>query len=469
MPAKYRFRMYERLASEAPAILEEVRIAATELGLLDGRKNVNPPGADSLPRPNLASEPQDPRETVNRMREVVKGSLGDSLDCCPVSSPAAALWLVRAVALGGTSGRRALELPWRCLMPRQKCLGLLAGADPFPPKYQSLVVGFRSGGPTSDLPASPLASPSFQPVVVPLEGATYACHGPTSSPVSLLAAVRPVPSLEVIATTAETHAPYLAGFIVQGASTPGCGFGERDEKGIHALEKGLSEMAAEFDVPLIIDESFGLPFLSPDPGGSCSRATVFGHPALGGLGLVIGTEDLVVPMLKELGYIPGPAGLSGAVGSPPALLPSPSGLSPVLDLLADLSASPERYRRALDHLGGLVTEELDALARDFKEKLRVRKETGSLSVEINYEDTWEGQLGFPIFSTVDTERGLNLMELGRAAMGITMASVLEASITASLPSDGPGSFALDEERARLELQGLVRLMEIMGKRSGFLT
>jgi hypothetical protein len=89
-------------------------------------------------------------------------------------------------------------------------------------------------------------------------------------------------------------------------------------------------------------------------------------------------------------------------------------------------------------------------------------------VEVNYEDTWRESLGFPIFTTKDSENGVNVLEAGIEVMGLSLVTVREASITLRLPATGPGRFEFDEDRASLEVKGLARLLEIIGKRSGYL-
>jgi len=466
---KHRFRMYQRLVAEGAAILEEAREAARELGLAP--EPAGPPG-----KPEDGGDGRDkglrrPVETtLDRIREVVKNAYGDEYDCCATSSPASALWLAcqAAFAPGPPPSRPALAyVRPRCIVPRQKNLAVPGASNLLPPKYRYLLD--RAAGPTPSL--SPVQD-DFEAVIVPLEGAVYGNHGPSYSAVSLLAGVKPESSLDVLSAAAEVHAPFLSGLFYEGTSTPGCGFGPRDEEGVHLLQKGIGELAAEFDVPRVTHEAFGLPFLGGKTRERCSSATVYGHPAMGGLGLIIGTEDLVTPLLREAVHPPAPG--SAPVTVPPeesgisALSISPDSLLALLDLVTDLAADPDRYKRPLNRLYEVVTAELADLDPELENALRVRKETSSLSVEINYEDTWRDGPGFPIFSAKDSRNGTNLLELGIAAMGISTASVLEASITVHLPNPGLGRFDLDEERTRMDLKGLVRLMQIVGKRSGFL-
>ncbi len=435
---KYRFRMYQSLVAEAPEILEEARKAAQEIGL-HGPANPQKPSA---------SEDRSGEKTVDRIREVVKGRLGDDYDCCVAVTPSAALWMTTQAAFAEADVHPASRvlLP-RCIAPRQKNFAVPGAL--IPPKYRHLSPAYGSG---------PQAQSGFDVVLVPLEGAAYENHGVSYSQVSLLAAVNPEASLQVLAASAEVHAPFLSGIYSQGPSTPGCGFGPLDEQGSHLLHKGLGELAAEFDVPHVTDQTFALPFLDTTEREPGTAATVYGHQAMGGLGLVIGTEDLVTPLLKA-----SPEDLSKGHAHA-----GQSGLPVLLDLVSDLVENPERYTRGLSRLYDAVTEQLGHLDSEFKKALRVRKDSGSLSVEVNYEDTWQEGIGFPIFSAEDSKNGTNLIEAGAATMGLSSVSVLEASIVMRLPNPGPARFELDDERARLEVKGLVKLLEIIGKRSGYL-
>ncbi len=461
--AKHRFKMYQRLVSEAPAVLEQARKAAQELGLPAG--TASPPDkADKDAREQDVARLRPAEAIVDRIREVVKDTYGEDYDCCPASSPAWALRLAwhAAFAPGPGFSRSAVAyVNPRCIVPRQKNLPHPWAMNPLPPMYKYLLDQTADPAPLSR------AQDGFDAVIVPLEGATYVNHGASYSPVSLLAAADPESSLDVLAATAEVHAPFLSGIFSQGPSTPGCGFGPRDEDGVHLLHKGLGELAAEYGLPHLTDEAFGIPFLgriTPEP---CASATVYGHPAMGGPGLIIGTEDLVAPLLREARASPTSVELAEESGVD-AFQADPASLTALLDLLTDLASDPERYRRAVDRLYEVVTSELADLDSGFKKALRVRKDACSLSVEVNYEDTWRDGLGLPIFSVRDSRDGTNLLEACIAAMGISSASALEASITLHLPGLGSGRFGPDEERTRLEVKGLARLLQVIGKRSGFL-
>lgn len=468
MPSKgTRFRMYQDLMSEAPVILEDARKAAQEIGL----------GAIP-PVPGAPGRTAGQEKVLSRLREVVKDVYGDSYDCCPVSSPTLATRLAcqaafspaiftSAASAQASAGHRA-QAPGprlRCLVPRQKGFGLPAGFGPFPPKYKH-IVELSERAQSGAGPEAPTRW-GTDAAIVPLVGATYPVHGVSSTPVSMLASAKHDASLEAIAAAAEVNAPFLCGVFSLGPATPGCGFGPRDDRDVHALPAGLRELAAEFDVPCVIDDAYGMPFAERTPDGPGTSLEVYGHPGMGGLGLIVGTEDLVTPLVKELSLPAvgnGPADDLRA-GAAPA---NPLSLAALLDLLTDLRDDPDRYARAVDRLYDIVTSGLGGLDSNFKQDVRIHKEYGALAVEVNYEDTWHEGRGIPVFTVEDSKAGTNLLEAGISAMGISCASVLEASIIVHLPTPGPARFELDSERIGLEMRGLAKLMEILGKRSGYL-
>lgn len=449
--------MYRELADEAPAIMDEIRKAAAELGL--GGPIARPGEANMSARPGEAgpiarsgetrpvSRPSEAGHGVrstdanssafDRIRDLVKSRYSDNYDCCVVETPTAGLWAACQAAFA-ESGLRQGYAP-RCLWPRQKGLAVSAGI--LPPRYRH-VYGSR-------IPHRPVQTPAFDVVVTPLIGAIYASHGISNTPAALLAASNPEPSIEALAAAAEVHAPFLSGIYSQGSSTPGCGFGALDEDGVHLLQRGCDELSGEFDVALVVDDSHALPLLGEIPVHG-SSVTIFGHRALGGLGMAVGTED-VVAALKA--------------GAPK---PGDADASKLFDTLSGLVENRDRFRRNLARLYERVTEALGKLDAEFRSRIRVRKDLPSLSVEVNYEDTWQDGIGFPIFTVEDTEMGTNLLEAGIAAMGLTMVASMEASITVRLPDPDGGRPEFDEDRAAREMKGLVRLLEILGKRSGYL-
>ena len=78
-------------------------------------------------------------------------------------------------------------------------------------------------------------------------------------------------------------------------------------------------------------------------------------------------------------------------------------------------------------------------------------------------------MGFPIFSIEDMYAGSHLLQVGCSQMGIIATISYDANIFIS-----PGQGTCDEEgniieeRMRLAVKGLLALMEIIGRYSGYL-
>ena len=91
-------------------------------------------------------------------------------------------------------------------------------------------------------------------------------------------------------------------------------------------------------------------------------------------------------------------------------------------------------------------------------------------MEINYEPTWEGEgLGFPIFSIEDMYAGSNILQAGLSQMGIIPTIAYDGNIFISLGLSTTNEEELLEKPMRKAIKGLLRLMEIVGRYSGFLT
>jgi hypothetical protein len=131
---------------------------------------------------------------------------------------------------------------------------------------------------------------------------------------------------------------------------------------------------------------------------------------------------------------------------------------------------PEVLTKPVDDLYNIVKEEFDKIDPKIKEGLILSKSYNSTAVEINYENTWKsGEMGFPIFSIEDMYSGTNILQSGMAQMGVIPTIAYDANIYIS-----PGLGTADDngqlipERMRLCVQALVKLMEIVGKYSGFI-
>lgn len=446
-----------------PQIYADAKKMADELGIppalrgklgLAGANGVNP---DPLPKADGSII-----GLVEEIREIVKVGYGDEWDAVPVNSAEAALWVACASLLAPPSGGWGQSYRARFIVPYGKALHHLAGFGcPFPPKYKDLWAD--RGTTAGELGLAGKRLPNLDAVIVPLAGAEYPVHGIKSYPVPFLTGVEPAKAIEQIALAAEVHEAFLAGFAAGGYDTPGYGAGMKDEDGVPLLGKHIGELAQEYDVPFIVDNSRGTPFVGTDPRLLNAGVMVYS-------GLVIGREGLMVNIRRALGLhgdrwgttaTYGPAGLAGFRAGKTAL-------DCQLQVLQTLRETPEMVTRQVDALERIVQEEFSKLNPVLQKGIVITKSYNSRDVEVNYEATWQdGGPGFPVFTVEDMYAGSNIIQTGLAQMGILPAQACEASIRV-MP--GPGTVDpngdLVEENLRYAIQALVQLLEIIGGYAG---
>jgi hypothetical protein len=344
---------------------------------------------------------------------------------------------------------------------------------PVPPKYKEILAD--RGTTPGEFGFSGKRLDNLDVVIVPLEGAKYDLHGIKYHPVPMLTEVDVEASLEVIAATAESHAPYVSGFASLAYDTPGYGYGAKDETGTPLLQKGLAELAKEFDVPYVLDNAWGLPFVGHDlrkSGGDVIIYSMDKASGSGTSGLIIGREDVMVPIRRGMGFHGDRYGTTASYGKAAYVMidPGKEALLTQVAVLKDLRDNPKMYTEQVDKLYEIVTSELDKVHPKLKQGLLVSKSYNSGTVEINYENTWKEGMGFPIFSIEDMYAGSHLLQVGCAQMGIIATISYDGNIFISPgqgTSDEEGN--LDEEKMRLAIKGLLTLMEIIGRNAGFLS
>ena len=97
-------------------------------------------------------------------------------------------------------------------------------------------------------------------------------------------------------------------------------------------------------------------------------------------------------------------------------------------VLKDLRDNPEMYTKQVDELYEIVTSEVEKANPKLRQGLKISKSYNSSTVEINYEDTWKDQMGFPIFSIEDMYAGSHLLQVGCSQMGIIATISYDANI-----------------------------------------
>ena len=484
--AKYKFQMYKSLQANAQKIYSEARKAAEELGIVgDLKGNIGLTGAISgcpapMRRKVLEASEKGAKEViplarlVDEIREIVKDVYGDEFDVCPVNTCEGGLWVTFDTLFTPPMTGRGDNYRTRYIVPLEKHMHHQASyGRPFPPKYKEMVAD--RGATAGEFGFAGKRLENLDVVVVPLKGARYPNHGIKYFPVPLLTEVDPEASLQLLAQAADIHRPFLAGFASLGYDTPGYGYGRKDSDDAPLLQKGLGKLAAEMDVPYVVDNAWGLPFVGHDPRKSGASAVVYSMDKATGAatsGLIIGREDIMVNVRKALGMHGDRYGTTASYGKAQYVImdPGKEALLTQIEVLKELRDDPGFFTGQVDQLYEIVASEFGKASPRLREGLIISKSYNSMTVEVNYERTWREGLGFPIFSIEDMYAGSHVLQVGLAQMGLIATIAYDANIFIS-----PGQGTCDEdgnlipEKMRLAVRGLVALMEIVGKYAGFLS
>lgn len=482
---KYRFQMYRHLQQNAQKIYAEARKAAEELGISDELKGkIGLTGAISgcpapMRRSVLEASEKGAKEViplarlVDEIREIVKDVYGDEYDACPVNTCEGGLWVTFDALFTPPFTGRGDKYRARYIVPLEKHMHHQAGyGRPFPAKYKDMLAD--RGCTAGEMGFAGKRLENLDVVIVPLKGATYPNHGIKYFPVPLLTEVDPEDSLKALSEAASIHADSLVGFSSLGYDTPGYGYGAKDQDGTPLLQKGIGELARKYDVPYVVDNAWGLPFIGHDPRKTGAAAVIYSMDKATGAatsGLIIGREDVMVPIRRALGMHGDRYGTTASYGKAAYVIldPGKEALLTQVQVLKELRDNPRFYTDQVDQLYEIVVSEFDKAHPKLRSGLRISKSYNSMTVEVNYEDTWKDGMGFPIFSIEDMYAGSNLLQSGLSQMGIVPTIAYDANIFIS-----PGQGTCDEDgylipdRMRLAVRGLVSLMEIIGRYSGYL-
>ncbi|MEW6521980.1 MAG: hypothetical protein AB1445_00165 [Bacillota bacterium] len=482
---KYKFQMYKHLQANIPNIYNEAKKAADEIGLpAELRGKVGLTGAISgCPAPMrddvLHVAEQGAREViplsrlVEEIREVVKDVYGDEYDVCPINTCEAGLWVSYDVLFTppftgrGSSYRARYIAPYEKHMHHQAAYG-----RPFPPKYKDYLAD--RGVTAGELGFYGKRLTDLDVILAPLAGARYENHGIKYWPVPMLLEVDPEASIDEIARLAADHVAFVTGITSLGYDTPGYGYGAKDEEGTPLLQKFLGQLSAEMNIPYVVDNAWGLPFVGTDIRKIGADAMVYSMDKATGAatsGLIIGREDVMVGIRRALGMHGDRWGTLASYGKAAYVTQDPGkeALLTQVHVLKTLRDNPKLLTDPVDQLYDLVKEEFKALPAKFTDKLVISKSYNCTTVEINYERTWNGQeLGFPIFTIEDMYGGSHVIQAGLSQMGIIPTICYDGNLFLS-PGQGTSEpdGALNTETMRLVIKGLVRLLEIVGRYSGY--
>ncbi len=482
----FKFQMYKQLQANIANIYAEARQVADEIGIpkeLRGKFGLTgaisgcpaPLREDILHAGEVGAVEVIPLAKLHEeIRELVKSVYGDEYDAVSTSTCEAGLWLTYDVLFSPPMLGRGDNYRARYIAPYEKHLHHQGSyGRPFPGRFKDI---FADRGTTAgELGFYGKRQNNLDTVIVPLEGARYDVHGIKYHPVPLLTGVDPEAAIEKIAMHAEIHESMLTGFTSLGYETPGYGYGVKGEDGCPLLQKYLADLAHSYDLPYVVDNAWGLPFVGHDPRKSGADVVIYSMDKATGAatsGLIIGKEEFLVPLRRAMGMHGDRWGTPASYGKAAYVTfdPGKEALLTQVQALRVLRDKPEVLTNSVDALERIVREEFEHLDPRLKDGIIISKSYNSRAVEINYEGTWkDGRLGIPIFSIEDMYAGTALLQTGCAQMGIIPTVAYDANIYLSPDlgtTDSKGN--LIEDVARYGVKGLFRLMEIISKYAGIL-
>lgn len=481
---KHKFQIYKHLQANIPNIYAEAKKAADEIGIpREIRGKFGLTGAISgcpapLRRDIMEASEKGATEVIplaklmDEIREIVKDVYGDEYDAAATSTCEAALWvsfdtLFTPPMLGRGDNYRA-----RYIAPYEKHLHHQGSyGRPFPPRYKDI---FADRGSTAgELGFYGKRQNNLDTVIVPLPGARYDVHGIKYHPVPLLTGVDPAAALEKLGSAAAVHATMLTGVTSLGYDTPGYGYGIKDEEGTPVLQKVLAEVAHRYDIPYVVDNAWGLPFVGFDPRKTGADVVVYSMDKATGAatsGLIIGREEHLVPIRRALGMHGDRYGTTASYGKAAYVTfdPGKEALLTQVQALKVLRDEPQVLTRPVDDLEKIVKEEFSQLPTALQQGIIISKSYNSTAVEINYEGTWkDGKVGIPIFTIEDMYAGSNILQTGLAQMGIIPTIAYDANIYISPGLGTADQFGMVlEKETRYAVRGLVQLIEIVCRYAG---
>lgn len=479
---QFRAHLYKKLAEKQSEIYSECEKVSRQIGIpsdLKGQIGISgaisgcpaaPIRKDIRQAMEEASAKTIPlKRMADEVRFLVKESYGDDYDGLVVSTCEAALWVAfdalfsPPLAGRGDSYQTCYIAPYERHMHHQAAYG-----RPFPPKYKDFIADRGVTG--GEMGMAGKRQANLSTVIVPLEGAKYECHGLKYYPVPLLMKVNAEKSYEKLLKVAARYASSLAGIASLGFDTPGYGYGEKDSDGTPKLQKLISQIAKEYNIVYLVDSAHAAPFTGIDIRKNGADLIAYSMDKVSGApicGLIIGKEEVMVPLRRALGIHSDRSGTGTAYGKAGYVTfdPGKESLAGVIQAMKVLREQPEILTDPIDGMYEIILQEMNNLTPEISEHLIVTKSYNSLCVEINYENTWsENRIGFPIFSIEDLYAGSDVFMNGVQRMGIVPTIDYDANLVISPKArcvDENGR--LIEEYMRYGIRALFQVMNIVWK------
>jgi len=483
---KFKYEMYKHLQANTNNIYAEARKTAEEIGITAEMKgNIGLTGAVSGCHGLLSREVDEAISDVSRrvipsavfdekIRQIVKEYYGDGYDAALISTCEAALnvsfdVLCMPPSMGrGETYRARYMAPYERHMHHQGAYG-----RPFPPKYKE--VNAERGEAAGEYGVQGKRTTNLDTIFVKPAGAEYPCHGIKYNPIIHLSDVDAQKSVKKFAEVASRHTDTLAGIASLAYDTPGYGYGEKEKDGAPSLLVGLAKLAAEYDIPYILDNAWGVPFVGTDIRKVGADVIMYSMDKASGAptcGLIIGKEEPMGLIRRALGIHGARYGTLSSHGKAAyvGFDPGKEALAGALAAMKILKDRPEVPLAALDDLYKITMEEFELLPKALKKGWRIFKSPNCQAVELNYMDTWkENEFGIPVFSIEDMYSGSHLLQNCMSQMGMIPTIAYDANI---LVSNGVGNIdeegKLLEKPTRLCVRGMFKIIEILSRYSGLI-
>ncbi|MEC9488129.1 MAG: hypothetical protein UMV23_01440 [Halanaerobium sp.] len=478
---KYKFQLYRKLEREKDEIYAEARKAAAVLNIPAGLQgNFGLTGAisgcpapirnDILAATEIGAKKVIPlKSLIDEMREIVKDVYGDGYDVVATPTCEAALWLSFDVLATPPNQGRGDNYRARYISLYEKHLHHHGSyGRPFPGKYKDILSD--RGSTAGELGFYGKRQNNLDVIIARLVGANYEPHGIKYYPTLQLTGVDPKASIARIKEIACRHENMLTAITSLGYDTPGYGYGVHDREGAPLLQRLLGELAEEYDIPYIVDNAWGLPFVGTDISKIKADVMAYSMDKATGAptsGLIIGKEEIIVQLRRALGMHGDRWGTTASYGKAAYVIFDP-GKEALLGQIAALKAlrnRPEIYTKPVDETYEIVVAEFEKIPPELRKGIVISKSYNSGTVEVNYEQTWQGnQFGIPIFSIEDMYASSHLIQTGLKQMGIIPTIAYDGNIFIS-PGQGTTDLAgnLLEDRMRLAVRGLVELLMIVAR------
>lgn len=479
----FKYQLYKHLQANAANIYAECRKAAEDIGITgDLKGNIGLTGAVSgchgLIHREIEAAMEDvarkvvPNATLDeKIRDVVKEYYGDGYDAALISTCEAALNTCYDVlcvppTLGRGDAYRARYIaPYEKHMHHQGAYG-----KPFPPKYKEVVA--ERGEAAGEYGVQGKRAFNLDTIFVKPVGATYDCHGIKYNPIPNMLHVDAKKTIELFDTVAQRHLDTLAGIASLAYDTPGYGYAEKAADGAPVLLKGYGALAEKYDIPYIVDNAWGVPFVGTDIRKINCDVIMYSMDKASyspTCGLIIGKEEPMVLIRRALGIHGARYGTLSSHGkaSHVGFDPGKEALAGALAAMRILKDRPQITLAALDDLYRITMEEFEYLPAALKKGWTCYKSINSQAVELNYYDSWtEDETGFPVFSIEDMYAGSHIIQVAMAQMGLVPSIAYDGNI---FISNGVGNIdeegKLIEKPTRLAVKAMFKIIEIVGRYS----